>query len=99
MSLLGIPLPITVVWETWRFYEPVPEARDAALAEKAMEAVLAEQLHQMVDPYGSVRSTLCSSRQKGDTLVVTLSAECEEQIGQPVPIYAEGLEAPEDTGS
>lgn len=94
LSLLGIPLPVTVVKETWRFYEAVPAARDAASTEKAMEAVLTEQLHRMVDPYGSVRSVLCSSRQKGDALVVTLSAECEEQIGQSVPIYLNGEDGP-----
>ena len=43
----------------------------------------------MVEPYGAVRSTLCSARQKGDTLTVTLTAECEEEIGESVPIYTE----------
>ena len=53
------------------------------------EAILTAQLHEMVDPYGTVRTTLCSSRQKGDVLIVTLSAECEEEIGEKVPIYTE----------
>ena len=58
-------------------------------AERAAERVLTEQLQRMVEPYGTVRSTLCSSRQKGDTLTVTLTAECEEQIGESVPILTE----------
>ena len=58
-------------------------------AERAAEQVLAEQLQRMVEPYGTVRSTLCSSRQRGDTLTVTLTAECEEEIGESVPIYTE----------
>ena len=42
-----------------------------------------------MDPYGTVESTLCTTRQKGDTLLVTLTAECLEQIGESVPIYTE----------
>ncbi len=94
LSLFGIPLPLTIVREQWRFYDTVPAVQSPAQAEAAMEAVLTEQLHHMVDPYGAVRSTLCSSRQKGDTLTVTLSAECEEQIGESIPIYSETTEDP-----
>ena len=42
-----------------------------------------------MDPYGTVKSTLCGTRQRGDTLLVTLTAECEEQIGEQVPILTE----------
>ena len=80
-SLFGIPLPVTVVTETCRFYETAPQARSPVEAERAAEQVLTEQLQRMVEPYGTVRSTLCSSRQKGDTLAVTLTAEFEEEIG------------------
>ena len=52
-------------------------------------AVLTEYLKSIVEPYGTVKSTLCSTRQKGDTLLVTLRAECEEQIGESVPILTE----------
>lgn len=93
ISLLGIPLPVTVVTETWRFYEPVPTVRTAAEAEKAAGAILEAQLQELVAPYGEVKSALCSSRQKGDTLVVTLAAECLEEIGETAPIYTE-----EETG-
>ena len=92
-SLLGVPLPVTVVTEKWRFYETVPTTRTAAQAEKDAGAILTAQLEKMVDPYGEVKSTLCSSRQKGDTLVVTLSAECLEEIGKTAPLYTE-----EETG-
>ena len=54
-----------------------------------------QQLQTMVEPYGTVRSTLCSSKQIGDTLEVTLTAECVEEIGKTVPILTEELgEAP-----
>lgn len=92
-SLLGVPLPVTVVTEKWRFYETVPTIRTAAQAEKDAGAILTAQLEKMVEPYGEVKSTLCSSRQKGDTLVVTLSAECLEEIGKTAPLYTE-----EETG-
>ena len=93
LRLLGVPLPVTLVTEKWRFYEAVPASRTAAQAEKAAGAILTAQLHEMVEPYGEVKSTLCSSRQKGDTLLVTLSAECLEEIGATAPIYTE-----EETG-
>lgn len=89
LTLLGIPLPVTVVTETYRFYETAPVERTAAQAEKAAEAVLTEQLHAMVDPHGTVTSTLCASKRRGDDLIVTLSAECVEQIGRSVPIITE----------
>lgn len=89
LTLLDVPLPVTVVTETCRFYETVPTERTAAQAEQAAEAVLTEQLHAMVDPYGTVSSTLCSSRRRGDALTVTLAAECVEQIGESVPILTE----------
>ena len=93
LNLLGVPLPVTVVVEKWRFYEAVPTARTAAEAEKAAEAILTAQLQEMVEPYGEVKSTLCSTRQKEDALIVTLSAECLEEIGETAPIYTE-----EETG-
>ena len=64
-----------------------------AEAEKAAGAILEAQLQELVAPYGEVKSALCSSRQKGDTLVVTLAAECLEEIGETAPIYTE-----EETG-
>ena len=88
-SLFDIPLPVTLVTETCRFYETEPQARSPIEAERTAEQVLTEQLQCMVEPYGTVRSTLCSSRQRGDTLTVTLTAECEEEIGESVPIYTD----------
>lgn len=93
LTLLGVPLPVTLVTETFRFYESASTPRTAAEAEKAAEAILTAQLQEMVEPYGEVKSTLCSARQKGDALVVTLSAECLEEIGETAPIYTE-----EETG-
>ena len=88
-SVLGIPLPVKLVVETWRFYETVPVELDALQAEKLGERILTEQLETMVEPYGTVSSTLCSARRRGDVLEVTLNAECVEEIGQSVPILTD----------
>ena len=93
-SLLGIPLPVRLVRETWRFYETVPVELDAVQAEQLGEQILTEQLGTMVEPYGTVSSTLCSARRRGDVLEVTLAAECVEEIGQSVPILIELTEEP-----
>ena len=88
-SLLGIPLPLRLTVETLRFYETESVSRSAAEAEKLGASILTEQLERRVEPYGTVTSTLCASRQRGDALEVTLSAECVEELGVRVPIYTE----------
>ena len=45
-----------------------------------------------MDPSGTVSSTLCTSRREGDGLLVTLTAECVEEIGRAVPIYTDPTE-------
>ena len=92
-SLFGLPLPVTAVVETLRYYETVPAEVDAAQAEARGEEILTDYLHTLVDPYGTVSSTLCTSRRTEGGLLVTLTAECVEQIGRTVPIYT----APEPT--
>ena len=88
-SLFGLPLPVTLVTEEYRFYETAETAVAPLEAEKAAEQILTAYLHSLVDSYGTVSSTLCTSRQQGDSLTVTLTAECVEQIGESVPIYME----------
>mgnify|MGYP000052543265 CR=1 FL=1 len=83
-SLFGLPLPVTFVKETFRFYETVPAEVSAAQAESRGEAILTDYLHTLVDPYGTVSSTLCTSRREGDGLLVTLTAECVEEIADYV---------------
>ncbi len=89
LVLLGIPLPVTLVSEQLRFYETQVRTRTASEAEQAARQALEQQLRRMVTPYGTVRSTLCTSRGQGELLHVTLTAECEEEIGRSVPIYTE----------
>lgn len=94
LSLLGLSLPVAVERETCRFYELQPRQRTAQEAEAAGKELLTEYLAQLMGQEGSVSSTLCTSRQNGDALEVTLAAECVEQIGVQVPI----IQTEEKTG-
>ena len=60
--------------------------RTRAEAENIGEEVLKAQLAALLGKDGSVTSERVASAVQGDTLLVTLSAECEEQIGREVPI-------------
>ena len=93
ISFLGVPLPVTLVTEQLRFYETTEAALSPFAAERLGERVLTEYLHTQVNPYGTVSSTLCSSAQKGGVLLVTLAAECREEIGKSVPILTEEADA------
>lgn len=88
-SLFGIHLPVTLVTETYRFYERVSVQRSPETVEEQLGQVLSRYLESIVTPYGTVRSTLVASRLRGDRLVVTLTAECREEIGVRVPLYHE----------
>ena len=83
-------MPVTWVTETFRFFETAPAALDPVRAERYGEQILTEQLESMVAPYGAVRSTLCTSRQRGEVLTVVLTAECEEETAETVPILTDG---------
>ncbi len=91
-SLLGVALPVTLVRETCRFYETAEVPLDPVRAEQLGERVLTGQLREEVAPYGAVTSTLCTSRQTGNALTVTLRAECMEEIGERVPILLENTD-------
>ena len=88
-SLFGLRLPVTAVTETRRYYDRQTAVRTPQAAEQEAKGILTAYLHTLVDPHGTVSSTLCSSRQDGDTLVVTLRAECVEEIGRTVPLYTD----------
>ena len=62
------------------------ETDTRAEAEEIGAAVLKAQLDTLLGKDGSVTSERLASAVQGDTLLVTLSAECTEQIGREVPI-------------
>jgi len=93
LRLFGLPLPVTAEEEIYRFYAPAETERTEAAALSAAEALLTEYLHTLVDAYGAVSSTLCTAKRSGGVLLVTLQAECVEQIGEESPILTDTQEA------
>ncbi len=81
----GVALPVTAVSETLRFYELVERERTEdealALADTVLTARLAAYMEE-----GQVLSRELTSQVVDGNLVVTLVAECQEQIGRLVEI-------------
>ena len=85
----GLALPVTTVTETARARKTVRVARSRGDAEALGRAVLERELAARIGADGEVVSARVSSAARGDWLLVTLSAECREQIGRTVPIYTD----------
>lgn len=86
-TLFGLfALPVTWETETLLPYELEITPRSSADAEAQGKDVLETYLTALLGETGSVTQRRFSTAVEGDTLVVTLSAECEEQIGKEVPI-------------
>ena len=86
-TLFGLfALPVTWETETLLPYELEIAARSRADAEAQGKDMLETYLDALLGETGSVTQRRFSTAVEGDTLVVTLSAECEEQIGKEVPI-------------
>ena len=86
-TLFGLfALPVTWETETLLPYELEIAARSRADAEAQGKDVLETYLAALLGETGSVTQRRFSTAVEGDALVVTLSAECEEQIGKEVPI-------------
>ena len=83
----GMALPL--VWEetTLRPYETRTVTRSREEAEEIGSRLLSAYLLTQID--GTVTSTRVDSTVQGGWLLVTLSAECLEQIGETVPILTE----------
>lgn len=86
-TLFGLfALPVTWETETLLPYELEITPRSRADAEAQGKDVLETYLAALLGETGSVTQRRFSTAVEGDTLVVTLSVECEEQIGKEVPI-------------
>lgn len=83
-----IPLPVTVVTETLRGFELVETRRSQEEALALADTILTARLGQCVED-GQVLSRELTAQVVEDTLLVTLTAECEEQIGKFVEIQKE----------
>lgn len=82
----GFALPLTWVTETYQPYETVRVKRSREQARALGGAVLEEYLRGQLGTDGTIVSSRIASAARGDWLLVTLSAECVEQIGRTVPI-------------
>jgi similar to stage IV sporulation protein len=80
----GFRLPITVVREQTVRYDACVTERREAEARAEGEATLLQLLESRMTEDGTVTSTRFSSARKGNYLLVTLRAECHEQIAQQV---------------
>lgn len=86
-TLFGLfALPVTWETETLLPYELEVTPRSRADAEAQGKDMLETYLDALLGETGSVTQRRFSTAVEGDTLIVTLSAECEEQIGKEVPI-------------
>ena len=81
-------LPVTWETETYLPYETVTLTRTREEAEALGRAVLEEQLASLLGAEDSVTDAKFTSAAQGNMLLVTMSAECLEQIGVEVPIPA-----------
>lgn len=85
----GAALPAVLTVETLRPYEAVSVPRSRAAAQAQGEAYLSAYLRTLLTARGSVTSERFACAVQGECLLVTLSAECLEQIGVRVPILVE----------
>ncbi len=83
----GITLPLAWEETTLRPYETRTVTRSREEAEEIGARLLSAYLLTQID--GTVTSTRVDSTVQGGWLLVTLSAECLEQIGETVPILTE----------
>ena len=84
----GLVLPVTVVTETLRPYTVTETRRSEEEALAMAEAVLDRELTALLGD-GELLRREVNYQVEGDTLLVTLTAECEEQIGKFVEIPKE----------
>ena len=85
----NIALPVDMITEELRPYTLEEGRRSEAEALRLADLVLARQLEQALGEGGEVLERSLGYEIVGDTMLVTLSAECEEQIGQFVEIPKE----------
>ena len=83
----GMALPLTWEETTLRPYETRTVTRTRTEAEELGARTLSAYLLTRID--GAVTTTRVASAVQGDWLLVTLSAECLEQIGETVPILTD----------
>lgn len=89
VSVMGLRLPLTWAVEQSTYYDMAETSRELSRARKEGEAQLLRQLAQQLGEDGTITDTRFAAAQHGGMLVVTLRAECEEQIGRSVLLTGE----------
>jgi len=79
-------LPVTLAVEKVTAYESTEAVRTEVEAQREGELVLLRQLRALMAEDGTVTAKRFDAEAVGDTLVVTLRAECCEQLAISVPI-------------
>ena len=80
-----VVLPVTLIRENLRPYEPVEVPLDRVSAERLLTERLTATLEADVGDDGRVTEQEVTVEEQDGLLLVTLRAECEEQIGRSVP--------------
>ncbi len=78
-------LPFSLVRETYRAYETVEVPIDPDAARTMLEQRLLLKLQELLGDTGQEVSHSFSAREEKGMLVVTLNAECKEELGRFVP--------------
>ncbi|MBQ6115812.1 MAG: sporulation protein YqfD [Oscillospiraceae bacterium] len=84
----GLRLPVTVAEERYCRCRPEEAERSPEEARQEGEELLLRQLRSQLGEDASVTETRFAAARQGDWLLVTLKAECLEQIGVSVPLIA-----------
>ena len=86
LSLPGVgTLPAALVCRTWQLYGEQQGQVDLTAAQTLLENSLKKELERLIGEGGQVLSVHTAARAAGGLLNVTLTAECEEEIGQERP--------------
>ena len=85
----GLRLPVTLAVEKTTRWDTQTVQRTEEQAKLEGQKQLLRQLDAMLTEGGTVTSTRFSAARQGDVLLVTLTAECAEQIGVSVAVEVE----------
>lgn len=80
----GVVLPVALESTVYREYEPIERVLTDAQAQEYAEPFLSQRLSTLMDEEGEVLKNSFSVRAEGGCYLVTLHAECHEQIGETV---------------
>ena len=82
----GFRLPVTLAVERFSRYDMAGAERSAEEARREGEQTLLHELQTLLEKDGTVENTHFAAVKRNGCLMVTLKAECLEQIGKSVPI-------------